>query len=379
MKRIKRALNRRAGLLLVAGFAGLAWHNWRLWQRDQAQSAGQQAESLPAFTAWPATPRVSILVAAWNEAGNIEAHIRSFLDLSYPNTELILCAGGADDTYDLACRMDGPRVMVLEQKPGEGKQQALQTCLAHAGGSIILLSDADCLFSDTAFLRLIEPIVLGAVEVVTGVSEPRTDQRDNSFVQYQWFGDVAWSSRMPSIVDGVLGRNCALSRDALDAVGGFKAPARTGTDYLLSRLLAEAGYQIAAVPHSRIATEYPASSSAYLRMWRRWNKNLLIHGLRYRARKDVQGVLSACALYGTVFLAPLATPLFGAAAWGTSLLLFSAAVANRVRRLALGARLTGVRVSAKTLLGLPFYTCLDMLAVLLALRDALSPRLRSRW
>ena len=262
---------------ILAGATALIWHNRRLWRRETAALAGIAATPpAPSPAVWPSRPRVSALVAAWNEAGNIEAHIRSFLALSYEERELVLCAGGADGTYCLARQWAGSRVKVLEQKPGEGKQAALRRCLAEAGGDVILLSDADCVFTDDAWNRLLEPLARGAAKVVTGVSEPKVDQRDNPLVRYQWYGDAFWTHHMPGTIDGVLGRNCALLRSTLDEIGGFDTPVRTGTDYVLSRLLQSAGYTIHAAPQSRIATEYPDSPQAYLRMWRRWNKNLIL-------------------------------------------------------------------------------------------------------
>src|SRR5687768_5466499 len=87
---------------------------------------------------------VSILVAAWNEAEHIDDLIASCLRWAYPRKELVLCAGGADDTLRRARRWEGAGVRVLEQLPGEGKQGALERCLREATGEIIVLTDADC-------------------------------------------------------------------------------------------------------------------------------------------------------------------------------------------------------------------------------------------
>jgi len=385
---------------VLAGAVALVWHNWRQWRREtallaaSAPAAGTQAFS---HATWPRLPRVSALVAAWNERGTIDEHIRSFLTLSYGEKELVLCAGGEDGTYRMAQRWAGPGVKVLEQLPGEGKQAALQRCLAEATGEVIVLSDADCVFTDEAWNRLLEPLARGIAQVVTGVSEPRADQRDRPLVRYQWYGDVYWAHRMPETVDGVLGRNCALLRPVLHDVGGFEAPAATGTDYVLSRLLEEAGYTIFTAPGSRIATEYPESPVAYLAMWRRWNKNLVLQGLRFGAWRHVRGLLAAGAVYGLVVVMLASSAVLGTAGWGGSLLVFGAAAANRLRRYALGARLVHMEMALAGIeeevrsSRLPFglegptilrgvaYTALDMLAVLLALYDSLDPRRRRRW
>lgn len=366
---------RPAVLLGLAAIVARTAHDWR---RLSAAAPPPATPPLPVVAGWPEQPTVSVLVAAWNEAATIDDHVRGFLALTYPNRELLLAAGGADTTYDLARRWAGPLVTVEEQRPGEGKQRSLARLLARAQGSIVFLTDADCVLTDDAFLRTVAPVARGDAPVATGAAEPKPGQRGTPLVQYQWFTDLAWYSRQPDTVDGVLGRNCALRRDVLEAVGGFAAPARTGTDYVLSRLLSTARVEIRAVPASRVPTDYPATAAAYLRMWRRWNKNLLIHGPRYAAWNDVEGVFLggglAAVLLGLVLLAPLLWPL---PLFAVPLLL--AAVAGRLPRLADGARRAGLPLSWRLLLAVPFYTLLDMLGVLLAGLDAARPSTRDRW
>jgi cellulose synthase/poly-beta-1,6-N-acetylglucosamine synthase-like glycosyltransferase len=334
---------------------------------------------LPPFTTWREQPKVSVLVAAWNEADNIDDQIRSFLALRYPNRELVLCAGGADDTFARAARSSGPLIKVFEQRPGEGKQAALRRVLPEADGSIVFLTDADCEFTDDAFLRTIAPIARGEAVVATGASEPKPAQRGHPLVQYQWFVDLEWFARRPPTVDGILGRNTALHRDVLEAIGGFDTPVRTGTDYVMGRLLTRSRYQIRSVSESRIRTEYPETPTAYLRMWRRWNKNLLLHGPRYAAWPDVRGVLMAFGLYGTILGLPALLPLLGPLALALSFTLFGVAMLGRYRRVAAGAQLAGAPISWRLALGLPLYTLLDMLGVLLAVADAVRPSTRTRW
>lgn len=372
--------NRHAVRLLCVGLAGVGAYTWRQWRRDQALPASLAPSDAPApLETWPRLPKVSVLVAAWNEVAHIEEHIQSFLALRYPHKELIVCAGGADGTFALASVYQCEQVVVLEQQPGEGKQQALCRCFPLSDGEIIFLTDADCVFDDVAFLRIIEPLARNQAQVVTGTSAPKAVQRGDPLVQYQWFTDLLWSCRLPPTVDGLLGRNCALTRDVLEAIGAFDTPVHTGTDYVMSRLLTRAGYAIHAVANSRIATEYPATAASYLRMWRRWNKNLLVHGARFGAWRDVKGVLTASLLYGGMACAPVGTLAVGPVGGVAALVLFAMAGANRLRRVAAGARLAGCPLSRHLLVRVPFYVCLDMLAVLLAVYDALHPRMRARW
>lgn len=377
---LRRQLNAWALPLGIAGCGLLALRTWRQWQRDQNTfHAKNQPVQVPQFEHWPTLPKVSILVAAWNEAPHIQRHIKSFLALSYPYKELILCAGGTDATYELALPYTNDQIVVLEQQSGEGKQRALRRCLAHSDGNIIFLTDSDCVIDDQSFVHAIEPIVQGCFEVVTGRSEPLEEQRHSPFVQYQWFIDLEWSQRLPETVDGVLGRNCAISRVTLEQIGNFDAPARTGTDYVMSRRLVEAGIPIRSQVDSLVSTEYPPDATSYLRMWRRWNKNLLIHGLHFRAWNDVRGVAVAATLYAGMGLLLVLSPLVGPIALVAVLLLFATAGLNRLRKVAGGARLAQASLTPRLALQVFASTALDMVAVLLAVHDALRPRHRARW
>lgn len=362
------------------GLVIVAFDNWRLWWKDRAVIASTpQTNSVSPLATWPDLPKVSALVAAWNEAEGIEEHIQSFHSIHYPNKELILCAGGQDGTYDIACQWVAPNVKVLEQQPGEGKQHALQRCFDEASGTVIVLSDADCLFANDPFLQIIEPLVRGKAQVATGMCNPKLRQRHSALIQYQWFNDLAWSRQIPELVDGVLGGNCALRRDVLENIDGFNVPVQTGTDYFMSRRLVQSGYKIYAVPECRIATEYPQTPDRYLQRWRRWNKNLLIHGLRFGAWKDVKGIMIAFAFASFMLFMPILAPILGLLALLMPMFLFATASLNRLRRMAIGSELAGSRISWRLIASLPFYTLLDMLAVLLAVYDFAHPRLRSRW
>ena len=127
MRRINQFMNRHAGKLLLVGMGASALYNWHLWRRDKNyMSNREELDPFLPLDEWPALPKINALVPAWNEADHIEAHIHSFLNLRYPNKELVLVAGGVDGTYQMAKLLSGDQVKVLQQFPGEGKQKALQ-------------------------------------------------------------------------------------------------------------------------------------------------------------------------------------------------------------------------------------------------------------
>lgn len=108
LHQLHQTANRNLGKLFIIGFVGVIAYNMRQWQRDKALAERLRSQRGPA-PALAHTPKVSALVAAWNEAAHIDAHIQSFLALAYPDIELVLCAGGSDDTFLRAQRYLGER------------------------------------------------------------------------------------------------------------------------------------------------------------------------------------------------------------------------------------------------------------------------------
>lgn len=323
-----------------------------------------------------ATPPFSALVAAWNEAQMIERHVASFIALPGTECELILCAGGADDTLSRAKRAagDNPNVVVIEQHIGQGKQAALRTCFELAQHPWIYLTDADCLFSEEV-LRSLFGVAAGGHRVVTGGSTPLRDQMSVPIVAYQEARDASYDARVGDVADGVLGRNALLRRDVVEAAGGFTANVHTGTDYHLTLQLKALDEPIAHARGSRVQSEYPASPSEYLRMWRRWIKNLLVHSPHGTGRALVTSLILALAL--TVL------PMAAALLWSWALAVVAVALLataswRRAQDLSfLPTEAAGMRWPVT--IRLPGYVYLDQLAVVLAWMDALTDRGRRRW
>lgn len=372
LRRLRAAADAAAPWAMLAGATCVAAWNLRLLLRARVP----QPSAAPALQR---RPSVSVLVAAWNEAASIEAHLRSFLALRYPQIELILCAGGDDATLMLARHLASDRVTVIEQRRGDGKQRSLARCLEHASGEVVVLTDADCMYDDEALERLLAPIVNEGERITTGASRPLDSQMCQVLPRYLWASDVVASSQAPAYADGILGRNAAITRAALDQAGGLGFEARTGTDYQLAKRLLASGAAIRAVPESVVPTAYPDTLASYRSRQSRWLRNLLIYGARYRAYADIARTLRTVLTGAAMLLMPLAAPLAGRlplAAWATLLL---HACLSKLRYAAFAERASGQRTpKALYPLVLPL-TLLDFALWVLPIRDLLDPKRRGRW
>ena len=368
---------RDVGRLLLAGLVGVAAYNVWQWRRDKRRVDRRlQVPSMPPLSQRPA---ISALVAAWNERDDIDDHIRSFLELRYHDIQLILCAGGADGTLERATRYACERVIVLEQRAGDGKQRALARCLEQATGTIVYLTDADCRYSDEALLRLIAPLVLHGEQAATGALRPLDSQRDTLLPTYLDAVHVAPSIRRPRYVEGLQGANAAIWRHALDRSGGLGFAAPIGTDYQLAGRLRRAGINIRYVPESAVPTRYPETAGSYLRAQSRWLRNVLVHAPRRRGHRDLVAAARTIGIGAVMVAAPLPALIVGGIPLVMWTLLFGHALLSKLRYVFLAARLRGHRPPTRLLASLPVLTVLDFVAWAMPIVDVLGSKKRYQW
>lgn len=364
--------------ILLWGLAAVTVYNLYLWQLDR-KLADHFRKKLAIVPELARTPKVSALVAAWNEQCQIDTHIRSFLALNYPDIELILCAGGTDDTLQRAQRYAGECVTVLEQCPGEGKQRALARCFKRASGDIIYLIDADCVFVDAALMSLLAPLVEEGEQVATGSIRPLDEQSDKILPTYLFALETAWNARQPIHIKGLQGANTAITRQALDKIDGLDFAAPTGTDYLLAQHLIKSEIAIRHVSTSVVPTEYAQTIRTYLRQRSRWLRNLLIFGLHHKSRKDVWATVKTMTLGVLMLMMPLSIFVFGSTMLVIWILLAAHALISKIRYVLFTSQLYQQRISIRMIASLVPLTLIDFLAWAMPILDLTTARRRAKW
>ncbi|HYO87536.1 MAG TPA: glycosyltransferase family 2 protein [Candidatus Limnocylindrales bacterium] len=375
LSRVRAQLTALSPLVLLVGLCAVALLNLRRWHSDVRRAQVQPVSTRPTPTH---QPPVSVLVAAWNESEKIEHHIQSFLALAYPRKQLVLCAGGTDGTFALANNFSATEhVIVLEQHAGEGKQRALSRCFNECFGEIIFLTDADCLLDNASFDATLAPLLNDGEVVSTGASHPLKSQKSKPFVLQQWLADVYVRSHWGEYTTGLLGRNMALTRKALQQAGAFEANVRTGTDYHMAQELIAHGYKIRVAPGSSVATHYADALADYRKQQARWLRNVVLHSVDYGDWQAVGRSLTPSFLGFGMILMPFTAFVLGPISLALWLVVFIHAVASRVRYCRFGSLVTGQPFIYPLLL--PVYVLTDFGVWAAVLPEYLLERLRSRW
>lgn len=133
--------------------------------------------SKPLPTAEP--PAVTLLIAAYNEAGFMEQKIRNTLELDYPAGKLqviIITDGSTDQTPDIVRQY--PAITLLHEQERNGKTAAINRAMAFVDTPIVVFCDANTLLNKAAILNLVkhynDPLtggVAGEKKVIAGEHE----------------------------------------------------------------------------------------------------------------------------------------------------------------------------------------------------------------
>lgn len=222
-----------------------------------------------------ATPTVSVIIPAYNEARVIESSVKRVLASDYPGIELIVADDGSSDgTSDIVARAfgDDPRVRLLTLQNG-GKAKALNTALQYARGEVVIALDADTQFEPLTIRRLARWFGDPAIGAVAG--NAKVGNRVNLVTRWQAVEYVTAQNLerralarfdAMTVVPGAVG---AWRRAALDDVGGY--PEDTlAEDQDLTIAIQRAGWRVDYDTDAVAWTEAPQTFRALAKQRFRW-------------------------------------------------------------------------------------------------------------
>jgi SAM-dependent methyltransferase len=117
-------------------------------------------------------PRVTVVIPARNEAGNIQAAVDR-TPVMGGGTEIVFVEGGStDDTWDTIQRVirdyDGPLTLSACKQQAKGKADAVREGFARARGDLFMILDADLTVPPEELPKFFDAMVTGRTDYVHG-------------------------------------------------------------------------------------------------------------------------------------------------------------------------------------------------------------------
>ena len=240
-------------------------------------------------------PRVSILIAAHNEAKDIEATLRNKLALDYPHDrlEIIVVSDESTDATDaiverIADTVDIP-VRLVRQEPRRGKTAGLNLIVPLASGEILVFSDANSLYDRQALRHLVARFSDPQIGYVTGkmvYTNPDGALLGDGCSSYMKYENLlrVLETRVGSVV-GVDGGIDAMRRNLYTPLADDQLP-----DFVQPLKVIEQGYRVVYAPEALLmeaalsdaGSEYPMRVRVALRaLWALHDMRALLNPLRH--------------------------------------------------------------------------------------------------
>lgn len=338
----------------------------------------------------PITPRVSIIVAAHNEAAVIAEKIENLRALEYPveRLEIVIASDGSDDgTDEIVRRYVGDQVRLLSL-PRQGKANTLNRAVEESTGEILVFSDAEGSCLPGSLLALVRAFADRSVGGVAGnriyvdvdVAEG-TAMGEGAYWDFDRMMKVAQSSA--GSITGAAGSLYAIRRSLFRPI-----PPGVNDDFMNSLHVVEQGSRMLFAPDAVIyGPVSPDASSEYKRKVR-----VMTRGLRCAVALPVlfdpfrYGFYSLQLFSHKLLMRTMAVPLLILAVvtpllWRHHAIYRTAAMAqiSFYACAAVGSAFPRAAWARAKLFSVPAYFCLVNLASLRAMRNVLGGRSIDLW
>ncbi|HKS51883.1 MAG TPA: glycosyltransferase family 2 protein [Pseudonocardiaceae bacterium] len=224
-------------------------------------------------------PLVTVVVPAFNEGRVLRNCVDSILASTYRTIEIVLVDDGStDDTLAvMRCYADHPAVTVLT-RPNGGKGAALNAGIAVAKGEIVLLVDADGIFTATTVVDILRGFDGPRVGAVCGNDTPvnldRLQTRLLAVLTHTGTGFVRRALALIGCLPIVSGNLGAFRKSVLDEVGGLREDI-VGEDLELTWRIRRAGYSVSFRPDAKVYAEVPSTVRGLWRQRIRWSRGFI--------------------------------------------------------------------------------------------------------
>lgn len=245
---------------------------------------GLTMDKRPRHTRLEHYPAISILIAAYNEAANIEDTLKSISLQYYPGQMdvIVIDDGSADNTAALVAALvpKYPWLTLLRMPKNGGKAKALNHGLTLTRASLVITVDADSYLYEDALRSIVEryfedPRNTRAVAGTVLVRNSRTSWITKA-QEWDYFHGISAIKRVQSLFQGTLVAQGAFSlydRATLVRIKGW--PDCVGEDIVLTWAILKDGYRIGHSEEAYLFTNAPDTLRQFVRQRQRWSRGMV--------------------------------------------------------------------------------------------------------
>jgi biofilm PGA synthesis N-glycosyltransferase PgaC len=230
-------------------------------------------------------PKVSLLIAAYNEAQNIAETFRGIRGQDYPGElEIIVVDDGSTDETLLLLRSFNLRNLKIIQNNHGGKANALNEGLKHVSHEIVVCIDADTFLHPQALRRIVARFITDPAETAAVAGCVLVKNSRSTFMtrlqEWDYFTGIASAKRQQSLYQGTLVAQGAFSAFRTKVVKAHQGwPAVIGEDIVLTWSLIKSGWRVGFEPTAIGFTSAPETFNGFYRQRKRWARGM-IEGLK---------------------------------------------------------------------------------------------------
>ncbi len=259
------------------------WHDtgWNVWKK-------KNRALIDAYT-----PKVSVIIPAWNEEVGVVSTIESILRNTYNNIEIIVINDGSTDNSDRVVREfiknykdkgEDKKTIVYEYKENGGKGSALNRGIALASGEIVVTIDADSIAHPEAIknfvARFADPRIMAAV----GNVKIGNTNSAIATVQSMEYLFSFYFKRADSVLGSIYiigGASGAFRKEVFEKLGLYNQENIT-EDIELSVRIQNAGMKIAYAAEAVVYTEGASDLAGLMSQRLRWKRGRMDTFIQYK-------------------------------------------------------------------------------------------------
>lgn len=230
-------------------------------------------------------PRITLLIAAYNEGKNIAETFRGIIGQDYPAEIQIVVVddGSTDDTVAVLRSFNLDNLQILQANHG-GKANALNQGLKHVTDDVVVCIDADTFLHPQALRRIVARFLTDPADTAAVAGCVLVKNSRSTFMtrlqEWDYFTGIASAKRQQSLYQGTLVAQGAFSAFRTKIVQSHRGwPAVIGEDIVLTWALIKSGWRIGFEPTAIGFTTAPETVYGFCRQRKRWARGM-IEGLK---------------------------------------------------------------------------------------------------